>query len=130
MFDESDEIFELTDALSALGELEKNTDRAILAQRASERIDFKCKVIIRPANASERHTFAVEGITSDLSNGGTQIIIGRPIYVGDYFLLDFPDGQLQLGSTMARCLRCRLVQEDAYEVGFRFEHNVDLQSVR
>lgn len=128
MFNQQDEIFELTDALSALGELEKNTDREILAQRASERLDIKCKVVIRAANVSERQRVTIEGITADISNGGCQIMVSRPIFVGDYFLLDFPDGTLQIGSTLSRCLRCRLIQEDAFEVGFRFEHDIDLQS--
>ena len=128
MFNQQDELFELTDALSALGELEKNTDRAILAQRASERLDIKCKVVVQAANASDRSRLTIEGITADVSNGGCQVMISRPIFVGDYFVVSFPDGMLRIGSTLARCLRCRMVQEDAFEVGFRFEHDVDLQS--
>jgi hypothetical protein len=128
MFNQQDEFFELTDALSALGELEKNTDRAIVAQRASERLDIKCKIVIRAANASERQRVTIEGMTADISNGGCQVMVGRPIFVGDYFLLEFPDETLRIGSTLARCLRCRLIQEDAFEVGFRFEHDIDMQT--
>lgn len=128
MFNQQDEFFELTDALSALGELEKNTDREILAQRASERLDIRCKIIIRPANVSERQRVTIEGMTADMSNGGCQVMVSQPVFVGDYFLLDFPDGTLQVGSTLSRCLRCRMIQEDAFEVGFRFEHDIDLQS--
>ena len=130
MFDESrdQDFFGMSDALQALSELERNTDAAILAQRSSERIDIQARIFVRPANASQRHQFTIEGVTADVSNGGCMALFSRPIMVGDMFWITFDDERLRLGSLFARCLRCRMVREDAYETGFRFLNDVDLAS--
>lgn len=128
MFDANDDFFELTDSLKALAELQSNTDSAVLAQRASERLEIRIRIEVRSANVSARRDFAVEGVTADISNGGCQVILGFPLMVGDYFSISFKEHPLELDNILCRCLRCRLIQDDAFEVGFRFEHNLDLQS--
>lgn len=131
MFDhhhDEDDVFCISDAIQSLGELEDNTSQAILSQRASERIKVKTKVVVRPGNASDRYRFSIEGLTGDISNGGCQILLARPILPGDIYWLSFADTHVTLGSLLARCTRCRMVQEDAFESGFRFFHDIDLAS--
>ena len=128
MFDEiqGDEIFGMSGALEALAELERNTSDAILAQRSSERIEIQTKVLIQPGNVSERHYFTIEGVTADISNGGCMLLLSGPIMVGDLFWITFDDEQIHIGSLIVRCLRCRLVREDAFETGIRFLQDVDV----
>ena len=118
----------MSGALEALGELERNTDRAILAQRSSERLEVQCRIWVRPGNVSERNRFTIEGMTGDLSNGGCQVLLPRPIYPGDIFWLEFDENHVRIGPLLARCLRCRLIREDALEVGFRFFQDIDLRN--
>ena len=130
MFDQmqDDDVFSMSDAFEALSELENNTSRAILVQRSSERIEIQAKVLIQPGNASQRHQATIEGITADVSNGGCMILLPRPILVGDMFWLTFDKASFRIGSLMSRCLRCRMVREDAYESGFRFMNEIDLSN--
>ena len=131
MFDDPpvEDLFSASGALDAIAELEKNTNAAILAQRASERLEIRTKVGVKPADASERHLLHVECVTADISAGGCMLLAPRAILPGDLFWLTFVDSNLGLGSLFARCLRCRFVREDIYEVGFRFLSNVNLAHV-
>ena len=121
-----DDLFELNDAMEALADLERNTSKSITAQRACERIDIQTKVIVRPANCGQRHNERFDGLTADISNGGFMALMARPIMVGDYFWVTFDDKDLKIGSTLAQCLRCRLVRDDAFEAGFKFPQPIDL----
>ena len=128
MFNEpgQDDLFATTDALEALSQLEQNTCESLVRQRASERVQIRTKVVVRPGNSSQRHELAVEGLTGDISNGGCQILTGRPVLPGDIFWLEFSDEHIAIGSLLARCMRCRMIREDTFEVGFRFLHEIDL----
>jgi len=121
-----EDVFCISDAIESLGELQENTSQAILRQRSSERITLRTKVVVRPGNASDRFRFSVEGLTGDISNGGCQILLARPILPGDIYWLSFTEPQVTIGSLLARCMRCRMVQEEAFESGFRFFHDIDL----
>lgn len=121
-----DDFSEVTDAIDALADLERNTSKLIAAQRSCERIDIQAKVIVRPANCGQRHTERFDGLTEDISNGGFMSLMARPITVGDFFWVTFDDEELKIGSTLAQCLRCRLIRDDAFEAGFRFPQPIDL----
>ena len=82
--------------------------------------------MVRPGNASERFRFSIEGLTGDISNGGCQVLLARPILPGDIYWLSFTGTDVTIGSLLVRCTRCRMVQEDAFESGFRFFHDIDL----
>jgi hypothetical protein len=123
-----DNIFGVTDALEALSELTENTSEAIVRQRASQRVQVQTKVAIRPGNSSQRHQLVIEGLTGDISNGGCQVLIGRPILAGDVYWLTFSDEHVSIGALFARCMRCRVVRDDTFEAGFRFFHDIDLAS--
>jgi hypothetical protein len=47
-------------------------------------------------------------------------LLPLPLLVGDVYRLQFERNTLDLPLTFARCVRCRLVREDAFEVGFAF----------
>jgi hypothetical protein len=130
VFDESrdEDVFSMTGSLEALRELEQCTGQAIVQQRASERLEIHVKVTIRPANASERHRLSIDGLTENVSEGGCMILLPRPIMAGDLFWLAFDDADVTIGSLYALCLRCRRVQEDTFEAGFRFFDNIELAS--
>ena len=123
------DLFEMTDALEALGDLEQNTSEAIVAQRSSKRIDIHSEVMIRPGNSSNRSQFVIQGMTADISNGGTKVFLPCPVTPGDIYWLKFADDQVQIGSMLARCRRCIMINEDAFEVGLRFFNDIDLACV-
>ena len=62
----------------------------------------------------------VKGVTGDISEGGCSAVFPIPTRVGDVYRLQFERKQLDLPLTFARCVRCRLIREDAYEAGFAF----------
>ena len=67
MFTEvDDDLFKLSDSLEAFNELEKCTDRAVLAQRSSERVEIRSKLMFRHCNPSQRHTFAYILLAADV----------------------------------------------------------------
>ena len=131
MFEEltEDGVIHMSEAMDALSELEKNTSQAITALRSSQRVDIRTKVWIQPGNSSLRSTFVMEGLTADISNGGCMILTPRPLMVGDIFWMRFSDDEICINPLLVRCLRCRLVREDAFEIGIRFLSNIDLTHV-
>lgn len=115
-------------AHSLLTELESQTPEAIRRQRSSERASCKVHLIIRPGNASDAHRAAIEAVTGDVSSGGCRLMTSEPLRVGDIYKLAFEKGELDLPIIFARCLRCRLVREDAFESGFAFFTKIELAS--
>lgn len=120
------DLFSGTDALDALSDLERNTSEAVISQRASARLEIRTKICIRPGNASQRQKMAIQGLTGDISNGGCLVLAGRPLVPGDIYWLTFSDDDIRLGSMFARCVRCRMIRDDTYEMGFCFFNDVDL----
>ena len=53
-----------------------------------------------------------------------------PLQVGDVYKLEIEKGELDLPILYARCLRCRLVREDAFETGFAFFTTIKLDEAR
>lgn len=131
MFEEltEDGVIHMSEALDALSELEKNTSKAITAMRSSQRIDIRTKVWVQPGNSSARSGFVMEALTADISKGGCMILTPRPLMVGDIFWLRFSDEDIHINPLLVRCLRCRLVREDAFEVGIRFLNDIDLSHI-
>jgi hypothetical protein len=129
MFDESqpttgpldaDEAFDLLQDLSA------NTSEKVVRQRADFRLVVKAGVILQPGNASDLLKLKLKGVTGDISAGGCNAVFPLPTHVGDIYRLQFDREALDLPLVFARCVRCRLVREDAYEVGFSFFTKISL----
>ena len=116
-------------ALHALQDLEKNKPDSIKQSRRSERLRIKVPVVARPGDSGRRTSFSADGITADMSAGGCQILFPVPVYVGHFYQLTFEKGRLPFDSLIARCLRCRLIREDAYEAGMSFLDKVNLNEV-
>jgi len=113
-------------AFDLLRELERNTPEELRRQRAHFRITIKCKVVLLPGSVSERAPFKQQGVTGDLSEGGCKALFPLPVRVGDVYRLEFERKTLDLPLTFARCVRCHLLREDAYEAGFQFFTPVSL----
>jgi hypothetical protein len=118
--------YQQEDALDSLAELERNTPAEIIKSRGTARLQIKSKVIAQPGNSGDRRKIRIQGITGDISSGGCQILFPVPLRVGDIYWLTYDKDELQINSMFARCLRCRLIREDAYEAGFKFFEPVDL----
>ncbi len=129
MFDELEDKPKQQDhGFELLQELGKNTPEAIRKQRTHERISIKSKVIIQSGNTSQLLDFKIQGITGDISPGGSQMLMPLPLYIGDIYRITFDQSHLKLPMTFARCIRCRLIREDAYEVGFTFFSALNIDS--
>jgi hypothetical protein len=103
-----------------LQDIERQTSDKIRKQRAHDRICIKTKVILQSGNSSDLLSFKIQGITGDVSEGGCRAMFPIPIQVGDIYRLQFDREQLDVPLVFARCMRCKLVREDAYEAGFSF----------
>lgn len=117
------------EAWEILGELKANTAAEVKAQRSAARITIRSAIKVVPASISQRVGGAVEGITGDVSSGGSQALLGTPLLVGDVYLINFDREVLDTPPVFARCLRCRLIRDDAFEVGFVFFTPLDLETL-
>lgn len=111
---------DLDQTLELLQELERNTPEELRKQRMHVRRQIAAAVVIRPADSSRRTAWEMSASTVDLSEGGCQIVSPDPCGVGDVYFLEFNEPGLELPQVFARCLRCRLIREDSFEVGFCF----------
>lgn len=129
MFDEepiSAGLFNDDEAYDLVQELSANTPDEIRRRRTHFRLSIKSSLIAQPGNASDLLKFKVRGVTGDISEGGCSAIFPLPMHVGDVYRLQFDRQQLDLPLTFARCVRCHLIREDAYETGFAFFSKITL----
>ena len=110
-------------------ELERNTEEVIRRHRARERLAIKARIVVQPGNAGDVRKLKVQGVTGDIAPGGFQALLPVPMRVGDVYRISFDESQVMLPMTFARCVRCRLVREDAYESGFSFFTPIQLDGV-
>ena len=111
-----------------LAELEAQSIDAIRKVRAHERVRAQVTVELRPGDSSRRDELHLVGRTADISEGGCSAVFPGPVLAGDVFCLEF-DG-LDLPMVFARALRCRMLREGSFEVGFRFFTPVRLEASR
>ena len=108
------------DAFHLLEEMEQNTPEEVRRKRAHFRVSIKAGVVIQPGNATDLHRFKLQGVTGDLSSGGCKALFPLPTRVGDVYRMRFDQKIVDLPLVFAQCVRCLLIQEEAYEAGFRF----------
>jgi hypothetical protein len=125
-FEETGADRSFADSFAMLNELEANKPEAIRKLRADERISVKTKVIIQPGNAGDLQRMRLQGVTGDISRSGCLVLVPTPLLVGDIYRLTFDREVLDLPMLFARCLRCRLIREHAFESGFSFFAPVEL----
>lgn len=114
------------EALASISELEHNTSAHIQQQRAHDRIQTRCKVLVHRGNSSERSSKTIHAISGDVSAGGCLLLSPCTLLVGDVYWLTFDANVVPIDPVFARCVRCRLVREDAFEAGFRFFNEIVL----
>lgn len=113
-----------TQSLETLLELQRQ-DVAKEHNRSSKRVGVQCRVELKPGNSRERSCPPIVGACSDLSTGGCKLITEIPPSVGDVFWVCF-EKRVDIPSVFARCVRCRLLREDAFECGFQFFSDITL----
>ena len=118
------------DDLELLAEIEAQNVEKVAQKRLHERVALRCRVILRPGNASQVRDLKIQGMTGDLSEGGCRALFPIPVMVGDIFRLEFDLEWLETPMVLARCLRCRLVKEDVFETGFQFFNPIELHPSR
>ncbi len=111
--------------LEYLKELEQQSSE-LVRQRVHARKDAKVKVVLQPGNSSELLTLKIQGVTGDISEGGCRAMFPLPLKVGDIYRLKFDHSQVEIPLVFARCVRCRLVRETAFETGFSFFQPITL----
>ena len=126
MLDDNQSPASRDNAFAVLEDLEGNTPDQIRRQRAHFRLAVKAPVILQPGSASQLMNLKVKGATGDISEGGCSALFPVPVQVGDVYRMQFDRNVLDLPLTFARCVRCRLVREDAFEAGFAFFTPVSL----
>ena len=116
------------DGFDVLRELENNTSDEIRRQRSHFRIQLKAKVIAQPGNTSDLLKFRFQGVMGDISEGGFQALFPMALVVGDIYRFEFDRSELDVPMMFARCVRCRLIREDAFECGLQFFASIPLPS--
>lgn len=89
-------------------------------QRQVSRSTDNSAVTIQAASTSLRGTSSLEGRLRDAGCGGVGALTNQPLAVGDVYLLSFENSPFESDQVFARCMHCRLIQEDAFESGFAF----------
>ena len=112
--------------LELLNDLERQSVDEIRKLRAHERVDTRVRLVIQHGDSSRLGDLRIQAYTSDFSAGGCCVISTAPVGVGDIFRLSFDSSQVDVPLVFARCVRCRLLREDAFETGFAFFSPVTL----
>ncbi len=113
------------ESLKLLEELALNHVDDVKEKRAHGRFKLKAPCRVSPGNLSQREEFSYEGSTRDLSAGGMLAVFPSPLAVGDIYHLSFDRQVLDLPPLTARCIKCRIVEGDAFEVALAFFQAVE-----
>ncbi len=109
-----------------VADLERQSMDSIRKLRAHERLEVRLNIVVRPGNASDMSRFQAKGLTGDLSEGGTRVLLPVPLTPGDIYRVEFDKEQVDLPMVFARCMRCRLVRENTFEAGLAFFNKITL----
>ncbi len=113
------------DSLKLLEELALNHAEDVKEKRIHGRFKLKAPFWVSPGNLSQREEFSYEGSTRDLSTGGMLAVLPSPLAVGDIYHLSFDRQVLDLPPLTARCVKCRMVEGEAFEVALAFFQAVE-----
>ena len=114
--------------LDLIKDLERQSVDEIRKLRAHERVDSKIRLMIQHGDSSRLSEMRAQAYTSDISSGGCCAVSTTTITVGDIYRLSFDRKQLDAPLVFARCVRCRLLREDAFEAGFAFFSPISLSN--
>ncbi len=113
------------DSLKLLEELALNHVDDVKEKRINGRFKLKASCWVSPGNLSQRAEFSYEGSTRDFSAGGLLAVFPSPLAVGDIYHLSFDREILDLAPLIARCIKCRMLGEDAFEIALAFFQAVE-----
>lgn len=112
--DETSQKRSVDDFLSPL--LEKEEKR-----KASDRSQENISVALRPSSYSQRSSEFIEGVCRNLSQTGCGIVSSSAPRVGDIYHVEVVDNSSHCLQGMdARCVRCHLLDAEAFDCGFTF----------
>ena len=124
------DVTDVTDVLRSVEELEECVNETALRRRTMPRHKVCVRIAISPANSSQRDTFSIDAVTGDVSSGGCLAFADKAVLPGDVFVVDFSPGVAdELGLVFSRCVRCRFISENRFELGFRFLQLADVNYV-
>ncbi|MEM7559424.1 MAG: PilZ domain-containing protein [Planctomycetota bacterium] len=96
--------------------LEKDEKR-----ETSDRSQENISVALRPSSYSQRALEFIEGTCRNLSQSGCGIVSSSAPRVGDIYHIEVPANQShRLQGMDARCVRCHLLDAEAFDCGFTF----------
>ncbi|MFK7818358.1 MAG: PilZ domain-containing protein [Planctomycetaceae bacterium] len=124
----SGSVFESSDAIEALKQLEVSSRSAVMQKRGKSRLTIEINVTIQRGDSSRRSEFTISGSSSDISTNGCKLLAPTPVLPGDVYWLQFAKNEAGIGNVMARCVRCHMIREDAFEIGMTFFNEIDLSS--
>jgi len=111
-------------AFELLHALESQTPEPLRKLRESERVTIQAFTRLEGSDPTNPmvHEHAAVG---DVSRMGCRILLPEPLQVGAVYKLTMDietieADTLDATTIFARCVRCRLINEDAYEMGMRF----------
>ena len=122
-------VFETSDAIEALKQLEVSSQSAMVQKRGRTRLSVEIAVVIQRGDASRRGEMRISAATSDVSTNGCKLLAPTPVLPGDIYWLSFADNEAGIGNVMARCIRCHMIREGAFEMGMTFFDEIDLSDL-
>ncbi len=112
-----------------VSDIERQSMDSIRKLRAHERLEVRLNIIVAPGNSSDTSRFKVKGVTGDISEGGSRVLLPLPLTPGDIYRVEFDKAQADLPLVFARCMRCRLVRENTFEAGLAFFNKISLSGM-
>lgn len=116
--------------VALLKDLERQSLEEIQKLRAHERMDARVDIAVRPGNASDHAVATIKATTNDISAGGCAMVSPVPVCVGDIYRLEFDRAKVDVPIVFARCVRCRLLRESAFEVAMAFFTPISLSETK
>jgi hypothetical protein len=98
--------------------------------RAHARLELRLDLVVRPGNLSAGREPVARGRTLDVSPGGCRARLDAAPTPGDLYSIELSGGDTRLPRVHAQCMRCALVGDDEFEVGFRFLSTLDHSTLR
>lgn len=116
--------------LGLIEELELSEPTGIAKVQVRDAVKVRASLLVEVGNESGRA--ADDGVaaeTRDISRQRVRVVAGKPMNVGDIYVLKFDLEQLPLPEAYALCVACRLLPDRDYESQFEFFVPVDLSQV-
>ena len=115
-----------TTTIEAIQTIQSGTESSRSAQRKHRRFEIRSKVIVHPADSTDRGALRWRGECHDISRGGCRLLTQKPLQLGSVYWIEFEAGQFAVDPVFARCIRGQLMRETAFESGLCFLTPIEL----